>query len=47
MSAASSAVARGMTPGSLKLVRSSADMTKTNSTPPTTGITGVIRSARN
>lgn len=47
MYAASSGVARGITPGSLKLVRKSADMTNTNRSAPITGIAGVIRTARN
>lgn len=47
MYAASSGVARGITPGSLKLVRNRADITKMNSKPPTTGIAGVIFSAKN
>jgi hypothetical protein len=45
-SAASSGVARGRTPGSLKLVRSSVPITKKNRMPPTTGMAGVIFSAR-
>lgn len=44
--AASSGVALGMTPGSLKLVLSNADMTNINSNPPITGMAGVIRTAR-
>lgn len=47
MYAASSGVALGITPGSLKLVRKSADMTNTNRSAPITGIAGVIRTARN
>jgi hypothetical protein len=47
ISAASSGVALGMTPGSLKLVRSNAESTKINKSPPITGIAGVILSARN
>lgn len=46
-SAASSGVALGRTPGSLKLVLRSVPSTKINSTPPMTGITGVSCSARN
>jgi len=42
MSAASSVVALGITPGSLKLVLSSADRTNTNKRPPTTGTAGVM-----
>lgn len=45
-SAASSGVARGRTPGSLKLVRSRVPITKKNSMPPTTGMAGVIFTAR-
>lgn len=45
-SAASSGVARGRTPGSLKLVRSRVPITKKNRMPPTTGMAGVIFSAR-
>lgn len=46
-SAASSAVARGRTPGSLKLVLSNVPSTKKNSTPPTTGIAGLSVAAKN
>lgn len=46
-SAASSAVALGSTPGSLKLVLRSVPNTNINSTPPMTGITGVKCCARN
>lgn len=42
ISAASSGVALGITPGSLKLVLSSADRTKINRRPPTTGTAGEI-----
>ena len=45
-SAASSGVALGMTPGSLKLVRNNVAMTKTNKAPPTAGMAGVTCSAR-
>ena len=45
-SAASSGVARGRTPGSLKLVRSRVPITKKNRMPPTTGMAGVIFTAR-
>lgn len=45
-SAASSGVALGRTPGSLKLVLRSVPSTKINSTPPMTGITGVSCRAR-
>lgn len=45
-SAASSGVARGRTPGSLKLVRSRVPITKKNKMPPTTGMAGVIFTAR-
>lgn len=45
-SAASSAVALGSTPGSLKLVRSSVPNTNIKSTPPITGMTGVSCWAR-
>lgn len=41
-SAASSGVARGRTPGSLKLVRSRVPITKKKSIPPIAGIAGVI-----
>lgn len=41
ISAASSGVARGMTPGSLKLVRNKVDMTKMKRTAATTGMAGV------
>ena len=47
MYAASSGVARGITPGSLKLVRNKADITKINNKPPMTGIAGVMFSAKN
>lgn len=47
MSAASSGVALGRTPGSLKLARSSIPITKTNSTPPMAGMAGVRFDARN
>ena len=47
MSAASSGVARGMTPGSEKLVRNKVAMTKANRNAPTTGIAGVICTAKN
>lgn len=46
-SAASSGVALGNTPGSLKLVLRRVPSTNINSTPPMTGITGVNCSARN
>lgn len=39
-------MARGRTPGSLKLVRSRVPMTKKNRMPPTTGMAGVIFTAR-
>lgn len=39
-------MARGRTPGSLKLVRSSVPITKKNRMPPTTGMAGVIFTAR-
>ena len=42
MSAASSGVARGITPGSLKLVLSRVAITKMNRRTPTTGIAQVI-----
>lgn len=45
-SAASSGVALGRTPGSLKLVLRSVPSTKIKSTPPMTGITGVSCCAR-
>lgn len=45
-SAASSGVARGRTPGSLKLVRSRVPITKKNRTPPTAGMAGVMLTAR-
>lgn len=45
-SAASSGVARGRTPGSLKLVRSRVPITKKKRMPPTTGMAGVIFTAR-
>lgn len=35
-----------MTPGSLKLVRNNADITKTNNNPPITGIAGVTFNAK-
>jgi len=41
-SAASSGVARGRTPGSLKLVRSRVPITKKKRIPPIAGIAGVI-----
>lgn len=47
MSAASSDVARGITPGSENDVRKSVARTKANRRPPTTGIAGVILSAKN
>lgn len=47
MSAASSGVARGRTPGSLKLARRSIPITNTNSTPPMAGMAGVRFDARN
>lgn len=47
MSAASSADARGMTPGSLNEVRKRAIMTKTYKMPPTIGMAGVMVCARN
>ena len=47
MSAASSGVALGMTPGSEKLVRNRVAMTKANRNAPTTGIAGVICTAKN
>lgn len=46
MSAASSALALGMTPGSLKLVLNSADITKRNKTAATAGIAGLISRVR-
>lgn len=46
MSAASSGVALGMTPGSLKLVLNRVDMTNMNSAPPTAGIAGVTLTAK-
>lgn len=46
-SAASSGVALGSTPGSVKLVLRSVPITNINRTPPMTGITGVNCSARN
>lgn len=46
-SAASSGVARGRTPGSLKLARSSMTITKAKSTPPIAGIAGLKLEARN
>lgn len=45
-SAASSGVARGRTPGSLKLARSSMTITKRKSTPPMAGIAGLKLDAR-
>lgn len=47
MYAASSGVALGITPGSLKLVRRREDMTKMNNRPPITGIAGVNLTAKN
>lgn len=47
MYAASSGVARGITPGSLKLVLNNADITNINNNPPTTGIAGVMCTAKN
>ena len=47
MYAASSGVALGITPGSLKLVLSNVDITKRNIIAPTTGIAGVMRVAKN
>ena len=47
MSAASSGEARGMTPGSEKLVRKSVAKTKMKSKAPTTGMAGVTSTARN
>ena len=44
--AASSGVALGITPGSLKLVLNKADITNKNSNPPITGMAGVIRTAK-
>lgn len=46
-SAASSGVARGSTPGSLKLALSSMPITKKNSTPPMAGMAGVRFDAKN
>ena len=46
ISAASSGVALGMTPGSLKLVLNSVDMTNINNMAPTTGIAGVRLTAK-
>lgn len=46
-SAASSGVARGRTPGSLKLARSSMTITKRKSTPPMAGMAGLKLEARN
>jgi hypothetical protein len=46
MSAASSGVALGITPGSEKDVRKSVANTKVNRRPPTTGIAGVILTAK-
>lgn len=45
-SAASSGVARGRTPGSLKLVLSKVPITKNTRIPPITGIAGVIFTAK-
>ncbi len=47
MDAASSGVALGMTPGSLKLVRNNVDTTKMKLRPATTGITGETSTAKN
>lgn len=44
--AASSGVALGITPGSLKLVRNKADITNINNKAPITGIAGVTCSAK-
>lgn len=41
MSAASSGVALGITPGSLKLVRNNVDMTKMKRAPATAGMAGL------
>ena len=46
ISAASSGVARGMTPGSLKLVLNKVAITNMNSKTPTSGIANVISLAR-
>ena len=46
MSAASSGVARGITPGSLKLVRNNVAMTNINNSTPTSGIANVISLAK-
>ena len=46
MSAASSGVALGITPGSLKLVRNNVESTKMKRTTATTGITGETSVAR-
>ena len=46
MSAASSGVARGITPGSLKLVLNNVAMTNINNSTPTSGIANVISLAR-
>ena len=46
MSVASSGVALGMTPGSLKLVRNSVDKTKITSKAATTGMAGDTLTAR-
>lgn len=45
--AASSGVALGITPGSLKLVLNNVDITNRNIRAPTTGIAGVMRAAKN
>ena len=47
MFSASAFVARGMIPGSEKLVLSKLERTKMKRTAPTTGMTGEIRSVRN
>ena len=47
ISAASSGVALGITPGSENDVRKSVARTKTKRSPPTTGMAGVIFSAKN
>lgn len=46
MYAASSGVALGITPGSLKLVLNSVDITNINNKPPITGIAGVMLLAK-
>ena len=46
MLAASSGVARGITPGSLKLVRSNVAMTKRNKIQSTTGMAGDMLTAK-